>query len=79
MFFKKKIAENLWHKLMQKTVKDLEDKVKENPRIDSNIVNLMKAKIKIDEINYNIEDVKELVMNASNYKKVSEKGIKFEI
>lgn len=72
-------TENLWHKVMQKTVKDLENKVKESPRIDSNIVNLMKAKIKIDEINYNIEDVKELVMNASNYKKVSEKGIKFEI
>ncbi len=59
--------------------KDIENKVNENPRIDKNIVNIMKAKIKIDEINYNIEDVKELVMNANNYKKINEKGIKFEI
>lgn len=44
-----------------------------------NIINIMKSKIKIDEINYNVEDIKELVFNANNYKKLNEKGIKFEI
>jgi hypothetical protein len=75
----KENVDNLWHKVMIKTIKEIEDKVNENPKIDKNIVNLMKAKIKIDEINYNVEDIKELVMNANNYKKVNEKGIKFEI
>ncbi len=72
-------VDNLWHKVMLKTIKEIEEKVSENPKIDKNIINIMKSKIKIDEINYNVEDIKELVFNANNYKKLNEKGIKFEI
>lgn len=68
-----------WLIVAEKTIKEIEKEVENNPRVDQEIVNLIKSKIGIDEINYNISDIQDLMSNTNNYKAIKNTGVSFKL
>lgn len=68
-----------WLIVAEKTIKEIEKEVENNPRVSQEIVNLMKSKISIDEINYNVSDIQDLISNANNYKSIKNTGVNFKL
>lgn len=64
---------------LSKMQDELTKKVESNPVITKDIVSMLKTKIKMDEMDYNVEDIQNLVNQVNNHKKISKNNIKFEI
>lgn len=58
---------------------ELNKKAESNPVITNNMITMLKTKIKMDEMDYNVADIQNLVNQVNNHKSVSKNNIKFEI
>ena len=63
---------------LEKMQNEFTNKVENNPIITKDIISMLKTKIKMDEMDYNVADIQNLVNQANNHKKISKSNIKFE-
>jgi hypothetical protein len=64
---------------LTKMQNDLTKKAENDPVITKDMVSMLKAKIKMDEMDYNVADIQNLVNQVNSHKKISKNNIKFEI
>lgn len=65
--------------VIEQTQKELVEKTANKPIITESLVSVLKSKIKMDEMDYNVADIQSLLNQTNNNKDFVKKGIKFEI